>query len=180
MACDLEEGRSIVCKDSVGGLDAVYFINFDEVTSYTYDTVNTDVLETLVGAGTINAYKYELKGTSSLEETIVSDRNTGNSIVTQVLNLSLKKVDLATHKQVKLLTHGRTRAVVRDRNNNFRLAGLDWGMEVTGGTISTGAAMTDMSGYTLTLTAEEKIPANFMEATDEAGLATAGLTVVTA
>ena len=58
--------------------------------------------------------------------------------------------------------------------------GLDWGCDVTSGTISTGAAIGDMSGYTLTLVAEEKIPANFMEATDDAGLATAGLTVVTA
>jgi hypothetical protein len=37
--------------------------------------------------------------------------------------------------------------------------------------------MGDMSGYTITLTAQERIPANFFEATDEAGLVTAGLVI---
>ena len=36
-------------------------------------------------------------------------------------------------------------------------------MEVTGGTIVTGTAMGDMSGYTLTLTGMEKAPANFLD-----------------
>jgi hypothetical protein len=40
--------------------------------------------------------------------------------------------------------------------------------------------MNDGSGYEVTLVSTEKIYANFMEATNEAGLGTAGLTVVTA
>jgi hypothetical protein len=59
------------------------------------------------------------------------------------------------------------------------VCGLDHGADVNGGTIVTGAAKGDLSGYTLTLMAEEKLPANFMEATDDTGLGTAGLTVVT-
>ena len=35
-------------------------------------------------------------------------------------------------------------------------------MDVTGGTIVTGGAMGDLSGYTLTLTGMEKVPANFL------------------
>jgi hypothetical protein len=41
--------------------------------------------------------------------------------------------------------------------------GAEHGAEVTGGTISTGAAMGDLSGYTLTLAASELQPANFLE-----------------
>ena len=43
--------------------------------------------------------------------------------------------------------------------------GLEHGAEVTGGTIVTGAAMGDLSGYTLTLTSQEKAPANFLDGT---------------
>jgi hypothetical protein len=43
--------------------------------------------------------------------------------------------------------------------------GLDYGADVNGGTIVTGAAMGDLSGYTLTLNGQEKIPANFVDAT---------------
>jgi len=35
-------------------------------------------------------------------------------------------------------------------------------MDVTGGTIVTGGAMGDLSGYTLTLTGMEPVPANFI------------------
>ena len=41
--------------------------------------------------------------------------------------------------------------------------GLEHGADVSGGTIVTGAAMGDLSGYTLTLSAMERKPANFMD-----------------
>ena len=47
-------------------------------------------------------------------------------------------------------------------------------MDVTGGTIVTGGAMGDLSGYTLTLTGQEKVAANFIGDT----LVAAGFTVV--
>lgn len=180
MSCDLSKGRIEPCKDSVGGLDAVYFINFEDapISGIVYDVTNTDVIEVI--GSSITAYKYELKGTSSFEQTITSSRDTGTTFFEQVLNLSLKKQDLATHKEIKLLAFGRPHVIVKDNNNNFFYCGLEFGAEVTGGTIATGAAMGDMSGYTLTLTAQERIPSNFLEATTEAGLAAAGITTIVA
>ena len=46
--------------------------------------------------------------------------------------------------------------------------GAEHGAEVNGGTIVTGAAMGDLSGYTLTLNAQEQLPANFLEGATEA------------
>jgi hypothetical protein len=42
--------------------------------------------------------------------------------------------------------------------------GLLNGVDVTGGTITVGAAAADMHGYTLTFTAEEKAPAPVLSA----------------
>jgi hypothetical protein len=177
MSCDLSLSRIEPCKDVVGGLDAVYFINYEDapLSGIVYDTTNTDVIEVL-GTG-INCYKYELKGTSSFEQTITSSRDNGTTFFEQVLNLSLKKQDLATHKEVKLMAFGRPHIIVKDHNNNYFYCGLEHGAEVTGGTISTGAAFADASGYNITLTAQERVPANFFEATDDAGLVTAGLVI---
>ena len=49
MSCDLSKGRIEPCKDSVGGLDAVYFINFEDapVSGIVYDVTNTDVIEVI-------------------------------------------------------------------------------------------------------------------------------------
>ena len=160
MACDISKGRLEPCKNSIGGLRAVYFANFGELGAITYDLTDTDVIDAI--AGTPNAYKYDLKGDSSYEETINSDRNTGTTFFTQTLTLNLKKLTKTDHKELKLLIHGRTHAIIEDNNGNFLIAGLTRGMDVTGGTIATGAALGDMSGYSLTLVGEEPLTANFL------------------
>jgi hypothetical protein len=172
MACEIALGRTEKCKDSTGGLKAVYFVNWGDMTGVTYDVTNTDAIATVLG--TPSAYKYDLKGNSSFEQTITSSRENGTTFFEQTLNLTLKKLSVVDHKQIKLLSYGRPQVVVEDNNGNFFLAGLEHGMEVTGGTIVTGAAMGDLSGYTLTLSAQEQAPANFISTT----LALAGFTVV--
>lgn len=172
MACDLSSGRLEVCKDSVGGLKSVYFINYGDMTGVTYDGTNTDVIDSV--AGTPTAYKYELKGASTFTQNINSSRENGTTFYEQVLELTFKKLTIKDHKELKLMAYGRPQVIVEDNNGNFFLAGLQNGMDVTGGTIVTGGAMGDLSGYTLTLTGQEKAPANFIGDT----LSAAGFTVV--
>ena len=86
------------------------------------------------------------------------------------MSVTLKKQDAATHKTVKLLSYGRPNVVIKTRNNQFFLAGLEHGMELTTANVSNGVAMSDMVGYTLTFVGTEKILANLLDATSEAGL----------
>ena len=172
MACDISLGRIEPCKTSTGGLKAVYFVNWADATGYTYDNTDTDVITAV--AGTPSAYKYEVKGASAFEQTITSSRDNGTTFFEQTLTVTLKKLTHADHKQIKLLAYGRPQVVIEDNNGNFFYAGLQHGMEVSGGTIVTGTAMGDLSGYTLTLTGQEPVPANFIGVS----LATAGFTVV--
>ena len=172
MSCDISLGRIEPCKTSNGGLKSVYFVNWADATGYTYDATDTDVIDAV--AGTPTAYKYDLKGNSSFEQTITSSRENGTTFFEQTLNLTLKKLSIVDHKQIKLLAYGRPQVIVEDNNGNLFYAGLRHGMEVSGGTIVTGAAMGDLSGYTLVLTGQEPVPANFLGAT----LVAAGFTVV--
>jgi hypothetical protein len=170
MACALSLGRIEPCKDVVGGIQAVYFLNYQNLT-VTYDVTNTDAIDTL-GSG-LTAYKYELKGTSSFEQAITSSRDNGTTFFDQTLNLTLHKLSKQSHKEIKLMAYGRPIVIVEDRNSNFFVAGLEHGCEVTGGTIVTGAAMGDMSGYTLVLNGQEQVPANFLDGTlSAAGIST--------
>ncbi len=172
MACDLGFGRIEPCKDSVGGLKAVYFVNYGEMGAITYDVTNTDVIDAV--AGTPDAYKYDLKGASTFTQNVNSSRENGTTFFEQVLELTFKKLSIKDHKELKLMAYGRPNVIVEDNNGNFFLAGLDHGMDVTGGTIVTGGAFGDLSGYTLTLTGMEAVPANFIGDT----LTAAGFTVV--
>ncbi len=172
MACEIALGRTEKCKDAVGGLKAVYFVNWGDMTDVTYDVTNTDAISAVLG--TPSAYKYDLKGNSSFEQTITSSRENGTTFFEQTLNLTLKKLSIVDHKQIKLLAYGRPQVVVEDNNGNLFLCGLEHGMELNSGTIVSGAALGDLSGYTLVLSGQEPVPANFLTTT----MTAAGFTVV--
>jgi hypothetical protein len=157
MACDLTQGRKEPCKDVVGGIKKVYFTDFGDfgTVSYTDETI-TDM------TGTFTAWEYELKGNSSFEQTVNASRENGTTFFEQTLNITLKKLSAADNKELKLLAYGRPHIAVEDYNGNVMVMGLDNGADVSGGTIVTGAAMGDLSGYTLTFTAQETSPAKFL------------------
>jgi hypothetical protein len=176
MSCDISKGRLEPCKDQVGGLEAIYIVNWGDITGFTMDGTNTDLIDSV--AGTPSAYKFELKGNSSFDQNIVASRENGTTMFEQTLNITLKKQDISTHKELKLLAWGRPQIIVKDYNGKYFMMGKEHGAEVSGGTIVTGAAMGDLTGYTVTFTAMERVPANFIDAANDAGLGTAGFTIV--
>lgn len=181
MSCDISNGVAEPCKSAVGGLDAIYIINYGDyaATDLTYDGTNTDMINDINSVS--NVYKFELKGANSFEQTITSSRDNGTTFVEQTLTVNLKQQSAAKTKLVKLLSYGRPHIIVRTRANQYFLAGLERGMDLTTGVISNGTAMGDMNGYTLTFTGQENIPANFLNCSTEAGLVTvlSSATIVT-
>tara|TARA_R110000851_G_scaffold150934_1_gene291998 strand:- start:3263 stop:3811 length:549 start_codon:yes stop_codon:yes gene_type:complete len=176
MACDLSLGRKEPCKDVVGGIKAVYFTDFGDLGTVTEtDDQITDL------SGTFTAFKYEVKGNSSFEQNITSSRENGTTFFEQTLNLTLHKLSKEDNKELKLLAYGRPHVAVEDYNGNVFVMGLQHGADVSGGTIVTGAAMGDLSGYTLALTGMELKPANFVasptSADPYAGMSSATVTV---
>jgi len=160
MACDITLGRLEPCKDSVGGLKAVYFINYDADIA-TGATITSEEITEFSPA--ITMYKYDLKGANnSFDETNENSRDNGTSFWTQTGTLVLKKQDLATQTQLKALAYGRPLVVIEDYNGNFRMAGFENGCEVVVNTAS-GAAMGDLNGYNITFTGTEKAPAHFID-----------------
>ena len=180
MACDITAGRIEQCKDSVSGLKSIFIINYEKLNadSAVYNTTDAgkeDELKSWMPVDTTTAlhlYKFELKSTAnSFTTAINSSRDNGTTFFTQTLVAALKRQDVVTTKNVKLLAYGRPRIVVRTMTDQFFLMGLDQGADVSAGEISSGAALGDFNGYSLTFTAEEELPANFMDCTTEAQLA---------
>ena len=166
MACDLTLGRKEPCKDVVGGLKNVYFVEFGGLgtVTLTNDEI-TNMTGTTIGgtANSLTAFKYELKGNSSFEQTITSSRENGTTFFDQTLTLTLKKLTKEDNKELKLLAYGRPHVAVEDYNGNVFMMGLTHGADVNGGTISSGSGMSEFSGYSLTLNAQETLAANFMD-----------------
>jgi hypothetical protein len=170
MSCLINKGRLEPCKDSVGGLTAVYLIDYGTLGAITYAASGSEIT---AFAGAPVAYKYVLKGNSSLEQTITSSRENGTTFYDQIVNLTLKKLSVQSNDELALIAVARPHVIVEDNNGNAMIVGLEWGADVNGGTVVTGAAMGDLSGYTLSLQGMEKKPANFLSG----GVAGVGVTV---
>jgi len=158
MACLLNTGRKVPCKDSVGGIKAAYFADYDTLGELTI--VAGEV--TAFGGSGIDFFKFDVKGNSSLEQTITSSRENGTAFYEQTLNLTLTKLDLATQQELIEIVKARPHVIIEDYNGNYLLIGAVNGADCSGGTIVTGAAMGDLSGFTLTMAGQEKLPAFFV------------------
>jgi hypothetical protein len=168
MACAVTKGRSLPCKSSVGGLKNVYILDYSSAIASLSDSSGTI---TLPSDGSAEFFKYEIKGNSSLETAVTSSRENGTTFYETTLNLTLTTIDVATQEEIKLLNRGRAHYVVEDYNGNYFLIGKDNGAEINSGTIVTGAAMGDLSGFTLVASAQETAPPFFATAPDVSSVA---------
>jgi hypothetical protein len=189
MSCDIANGRLEQCKDSISGLQAIYFINYGSFdpdpspagdVTYSLTPGLEDLITGISAVGLTDIYKYELKGANGFDTAIQTSRDNGTTFFEQTLTVQFKRQDAVTHKNIKMLAYGRPQIVVRTNGNQFFLAGLFRGMDASAGTISSGTALGDFNGYGLTFMGQEETPANFLDCTTEAGLATllGGVTIV--
>jgi len=160
MACLLTTGRKIPCKSAFGGIKRVYFADFGGITSVTVDS--TTKVATI--AGTPTWFEFDVKGNSSLETTVTSSRENGTTFYTQTLNLTLTYLDAKTQAELQTLAVARPYIVVEDYYGNSFLCGFENGMECTGGTVVTGAAAGDLSGFTLVFEGLEETAPYFLDA----------------
>lgn len=169
MACAITHGRIEPCKDSLGGLRNIYFINDDLVTGDVvfYDPtstppfVDTDEVYYVANVGSI--YKFELKSNENVyDQEIVTSRENGTTFFRQTLTIKLKKQDITTHNAVKTLAYAKPRILVENNEGQFFLVGMFRGCDLTAGSINNGGALGDFSGYSLTFQAEELLPSPFV------------------
>lgn len=180
MSCDLTRGFSVDCKDSIGGLKAVYLCKEYYPNMRNAASFNAGAgLELQMDAGgfsnyideqgvaaTATVFKYALRpGASNLNTTINSSSENGTTFFTQTLSLTLPKLTVQQTNEIKLICQSRVAVFVQDNMDNMFLIGMDNGCETTGGTVVTGAARGDMSGYTLTMVGEELEPMIWLDRT---------------
>lgn len=179
--CGIGAGRNEVCKESVGGIQGVYFINYT-TGSFTKGTNGEISALPTEGTGSATLYYYELKGTSALTETVNSSRENGTTFFSQELTLNLKKLTNEMTTQLKLMAYGRPQIIVWTQNGDSLLLGEKEGCDVTAGTIQTGGSLGDLYGYSVTFSGQERLPAAFITGSTTsnalAGLPTGSYTVV--
>jgi hypothetical protein len=178
MACELTKGRGLDCKDAIGGIKAVYFVQHEDATIATSAGEVTDI------DLTTNLFKYTLpKGTGSFTETIQSSAENGTVFYEPSVNIKLHKLTVGDRNEINLLAQNRLIVFVEmnlkhgNGKNNIWCLGVDNGLELSAGTSSSGTAMGDLNGYDLTFTGAESAPALLVESYTTTPFDNTGFTV---
>jgi formyltetrahydrofolate synthetase len=155
MPCALTQGFILDCKESLGGVKSVRFVEFDNVASIAYAAG----VATLTMVASKKFWKYnQVRETSSFTETITANVQNGTIFYQQEVTVIINKLAAATRNEILLLAKNRLMAIVEDMNGNFWLLGAKNGLDITSGNSATGTASGDRNGYTLTFQAMEADP----------------------
>tara|TARA_R100000654_G_scaffold3190_2_gene11027 strand:+ start:1272 stop:1865 length:594 start_codon:yes stop_codon:yes gene_type:complete len=177
MACELTTGRQLDCRDTVGGVKAVYFvqhadagINGQNGGAGIEPASGTITDLDLSGSGTgQELFKYELvRGTGSFTETITGSTENGTIFFDQSVNIKLHKLSVTDRNEIKLLSQNRLIIFVELNQINSSgkrvivALGVENGLQLNTGTNVSGAALGDMAGSDLTFSGQESYPASIV------------------
>jgi len=157
MPCVLSTGRKLACKEVVGGIKQIFFADYGTLGTATY----TNGVVTAFSGTTYTLYQYDVKSASGLEQTITSSNDNGTTFYEQTLTLILTKLDPLTQVELQKVIAARPHVFIQDNNGNYLAVGMTRGCD-TNGSISTGVALGDLNGYSLTITGQEPLMASFV------------------
>ena len=166
MACTLSSGRIVDCKESVGGIQKVFFSNYVNYLAQTGFQETGDVVSVATTDTAIDVYEFDVRPeTSSLTVTYQSDPANGTTFFEQSLSLTFQKFDSTDIGDIRSICQGRPNVWVLDNNLNLFLIGAVYGCNVQGGNLVTGQGFGDLNGYTIDLVGREQNPVYVATAT---------------
>lgn len=168
MACALTSNYTLDCRDSVGGLVEIYFIEAGNVSSI---TEASGVVTSITKASGKVFRKYEQdQDTAFFVENLNSNVQNGSMFYQQELTIVCNKMQTAVRNELLLLNKNRLIAVAKDANGAYWLLGKTRFLHATAGNSGSGTASGDRNGYTFTYTALEPSLAPSVDSTIIAGL----------
>lgn len=167
MACAIVSGYTIDCRDSVGGIDAVYFAEFGNVTILDASGVVTGITK-VTGK---KFYKFEIptKSSAIAHSNPTGSIENGTLFFEQTLDFPVNKRDATTRNIITTLSKNKVVAVTLDKDGTYRMYGKQFGMYLGASTGTSGAAAADAQGYVLKFEAVER--EDFFEVTNAIGIA---------
>lgn len=153
MPCVLTSGYTLDCRESVGGLVEIYFIESGNVSSIT----EASGVVSAITKGTGKVFrKYEQEqDTAFFVENLNSNVQNGTVFYQQELTIVLNRLQASTRNELLLLNKNRLVAVVKDSNGAFWLLGKTRFLKATAGSGGSGTASGDRNGYTFTYSSSE-------------------------
>ena len=179
MSCSINNGWTVGCRDSIGGLNNLYILS----GSISTVTEANGAISDIDGTGVF--YKFELvKQTADFTETPTPNNEAGTVFYSQVVNAAFMKMQASLRNQVKTLAASNDLKLIIETNNGladgvgqYFLIGQNRGAVLTGGAGTSGTAFGDSNQYALNFEALELYPAS--EITTTGGDLSTALTNIT-
>jgi len=156
MACLIESGYALGCRDSIGGVKKVLIGNYDPAAEYTLDTAE-DITAT-TSTVDYQTFEQEMESASFAQPMTVSTEN-GTVFFTQDVGMIFHKNDAALRNTLIVLAQANMSVIIQDQREEYWLLGKNNGVRTVSGSMNTGKAFGDMNGVVIALQAKEPVPA---------------------
>ena len=168
MPCTIIEGITLDCRQGAGGIKKLYLTEFANVSTITSSSGSVTAI-TMASGKKFWTVEVELEDAQLNEDATVSIEN-GTTFYAQTLTFSVYKMTAKNRNIVRLLTQNRLMVIAQDADDVYHLLGETRAMHLTASASTTGKAMGDKNGYSITLTGKEPLPANKVNSGIIAGL----------
>lgn len=157
MICKLTNGISLKDCDTPGGVSESYFINIEDVDTL---TVTEFQVSDLTLKSTATAYKIAFEPqTSNFASNAVGSVENSSAAYEQTCEIKINKIDNNVLEQIDALTKGRHLVIIKKADGTYEMYFHEGGAKFVAN-YTTGTALEDASGVTLTATHRQ--PSNML------------------
>lgn len=158
---EILRGRKDGCKDNLGGVSHVYFMDFKKYPKNLI-SLNSEKTQLLSFPVTI-IYEAEIRTSSNF------DQQFNDGAYDQSIEITFKKDSISTLRELRTLAKKELRLIVKDNLGRFQIMGLYNGVRVSGYNRTTGGAKADFNGYTINFEAQEELISPFIDSLEHTG-----------
>lgn len=170
MPCLIVQGGEIDCRDSVGGVPEIYLTEFTNVPQANI-TASSGVITAASCSAGKRFFTYQLeKENAEFTPGLTSSVENGTTFSESTLTFTKKKMSASSWNNLLTLAYNRLHIIVKDGNGVYWWMGKVNGADMTSGSGTTGKALGDMNGNTLTFVSKEPLPPHTVSAAIVASL----------
>jgi hypothetical protein len=148
----LNSGITQSCRQSLGGVKRFLVAELSTVTGI---TEASGLVTAITKTGLFYEFTPNRKSSSSSSPIAQSVEN-GQVSFNHTVNMVFAKREAAKRNALLVLAQKPLVVIEEDRNGKYHLYGWDYGLDFTEGGSESGTASTDLNGYNVTLSGEQK------------------------
>lgn len=177
MACEITSGYAIECRESVGGVEAIWLIAnsnlyFNGVSLVESTDGVVTQLDKLLGT---HFFKFEVpRATSTTSNGITSSQENGTFFYTHSVKFPINQRNASVRNIITTLAKNRCTFVVKEGDGLYKLFGKEFGLTLDNSEGTSGTALADRNGYMLSFSSQERedfliVPENIALTLETAG-----------